>query len=203
MRFFFTMLCLIFSGLLLHAQTPYEYKVKHKIPVHRRPNGEVIANAAKNRVLMVYAYDRHYDCFKVKYKDFYGVISPQAWINDAFWQEAGGKISEKKNPDSTIVENARQFLVEKINKLSNTSELEMDQKRIELIHKYGYTDGMNISNSKVWIGMTVDMAIDSWGIPYRVKRNKTNWGIQEQWIYSNAYLYFDNGILAEIFLIKK
>jgi hypothetical protein len=76
-------------------------------------------------------------------------------------------------------------------------------KRISaLINKYGYTVGMKISKGEVWLGMNVNMALDSWGIPFRVKRSLSNWSEREQWIYSNAYLYFENGSLAEIFKIK-
>jgi hypothetical protein len=76
-------------------------------------------------------------------------------------------------------------------------------KRISvLINKYGYNVGMKISKGEVWLGMDVNMALDSWGIPFRVKRSLSNWSEREQWIYSNAYLYFENGSLAEIFKIK-
>jgi hypothetical protein len=51
--------------------------------------------------------------------------------------------------------------------------------------------------------MTVDMTLDSWGIPYKVKRSNSEWGKREQWIYSNVYLYFENGILAEIMTIRQ
>jgi len=78
-----------------------------------------------------------------------------------------------------------------------------EMKRISvLVNKYGYTDGMKISKGEVWLGMDINMALDSWGIPFRVNRSLGNWSQREQWIYSNAYLYFENGSLAEIFRIK-
>ena len=72
----------------------------------------------------------------------------------------------------------------------------------ELIGKYGYTNGLRISEGKIWLGMNVDMALDSRGIPYRINRNQGDWGDREQWIYSDVYLYFENGLLTEIFRIK-
>jgi hypothetical protein len=51
--------------------------------------------------------------------------------------------------------------------------------------------------------MSVEMALESWGIPYRVNITRGSWGIREQWIYSDAYLYFENGTLAEIFRLNK
>jgi hypothetical protein len=43
--------------------------------------------------------------------------------------------------------------------------------------------------------MTDDMARKSWGAPSDINRTVGSWGVHEQWIYGDTYLYFENGIL--------
>lgn len=49
------------------------------------------------------------------------------------------------------------------------------------------------------IGMTMKKVRDStWGDPEKINRTITINGTTEQWVYSNGYLYFKNGILTTI-----
>lgn len=64
-----------------------------------------------------------------------------------------------------------------------------------MVAKYGSVNGDKISAGKVWLGMSKEMAEDSWGKPRDVNRSVGSWGVKEQWVYSDANLYFDNGIL--------
>ena len=59
----------------------------------------------------------------------------------------------------------------------------------------------NIANKKVWIGMSTDQAIASWGKPDDINKTVTSLGVHEQWSYergdfSYQFLYFDDGILT-------
>lgn len=65
-----------------------------------------------------------------------------------------------------------------------------------LIKKYGTTDAQRILEHKFWIGMTDKMARESMGTPNDINRTVGSWGVNEQWIYGNTYLYFENGILT-------
>jgi hypothetical protein len=199
MKVFFTLFFLIAFSTPDFCQHIISYKVNHKIPVMQNPNGKVLVNVTKNKILTVYDYDHHHDCFMVKYKENYGIIEPERWVTDACWKQLRGKVPPS---DSTVKLVARKFLVEQINKFSPELSAGSEKKRVAMVQKYGYTDGLNIASGKIWLGMTTKMALDSWGIPYRVTRNIGNWGIQEQWTYSNGYLYFHNGVLSEIFRIK-
>jgi len=68
-----------------------------------------------------------------------------------------------------------------------------------LIKKYGVVNGKRLLESKVWIGMTKEMALESWGKPEDINVTITNYGRDEQWVYgSGQYLYFDDGILTTI-----
>lgn len=49
---------------------------------------------------------------------------------------------------------------------------------------------------KVKIGMTTEMCELSWGKPKDINQTITEGKNTEQWVYSDNYLYFDNGILS-------
>ncbi|WP_243374601.1 hypothetical protein [Geotalea sp. SG265] len=54
-----------------------------------------------------------------------------------------------------------------------------------------------IANGKIFIGMTKDEAVASWGKPQDINRSAGSWGINEQWVYGDrTYLYFKNGRLT-------
>jgi hypothetical protein len=54
-----------------------------------------------------------------------------------------------------------------------------------------------IERGKIFIGMTKDQALASWGEPERVNRTLTRGGVSEQWVYGpSTYLYFSNGRLT-------
>lgn len=52
-----------------------------------------------------------------------------------------------------------------------------------------------IKQRKIQIGMTDEQVLLSWGRPYRINKSVYVWGIDEQWVYDHAYLYFKGGIL--------
>jgi hypothetical protein len=51
----------------------------------------------------------------------------------------------------------------------------------------------------VRVGMTPeDVIASSWGKPERVNRTTNAYGVREQWVYGNNYLYFKDGVLTTI-----
>ena len=68
----------------------------------------------------------------------------------------------------------------------------------EMISKYGKVNGKLIANYEVKIGFTKQMCIDAWGEPKHINTTTTKFGQSEQWVYSDSYLYFDNGKLTAI-----
>jgi len=44
--------------------------------------------------------------------------------------------------------------------------------------------------------MTTEQVKMSWGSPYDINRTAGSWGIHEQWVYGDKYLYFENGVLT-------
>lgn len=64
--------------------------------------------------------------------------------------------------------------------------------------KFGLEIWHTILQGKVWIGMTQEMCRLSWGEPKNINQTTTSNKKTEQWVYSDNYLYFDNGILTAI-----
>ena len=50
-----------------------------------------------------------------------------------------------------------------------------------------------IKGQRVALGMTADQVILSWGKPEDVNRSVGSWGIHEQWVYGEQYVYLENG----------
>lgn len=53
-----------------------------------------------------------------------------------------------------------------------------------------------IKAQKIIIGMTKEQILLSWGEPETKNRTVGSWGVHEQWIYGNKYLYFENDKLT-------
>lgn len=62
--------------------------------------------------------------------------------------------------------------------------------------KFGEENWALILNGKVKVGMTKEMCELSWGKPKDINQTITEGKNSEQWVYSEHYLYFDNGILT-------
>lgn len=204
----FTIVFLI-SCLITFSQDRVNYTVRYKpFPILDSPGGKVLTKVARNETISISSYNIECDCFPVRYLDFEGIILPETILDDVLKKPSG-----RNNGDDSVDLRIRRLLTEY--RLANDNEPDglftitksdtqtgADTKRkIDLIGKWGYTNGKRIAERKIWIGMTADMALESWGIPYRINRNHGNWGMREQWIYSEAYLYFENGVLAEIFKV--
>lgn len=76
------------------------------------------------------------------------------------------------------------------------SEKYLKENFFTAIPKWGKKVLLNISSGKVSLGMTKEQATVSWGLPERVNRTAGKWGMHEQWIYGDTYLYFENGKLT-------
>lgn len=62
--------------------------------------------------------------------------------------------------------------------------------------KYSKETAAKILDGKIWIGMTDEMARDSWGKPNSINRSVGSWGVHEQWIYNDFNMYFENDKLT-------
>lgn len=74
-----------------------------------------------------------------------------------------------------------------------------EKRRKDLIAKYGETDGNNIANHKVTLGMTKEMCEEAWGIWHETYTTIREGVTTEFWVYDyKTYLYFVNGKLTQI-----
>ena len=83
-----------------------------------------------------------------------------------------------------------------IKKTKGDQNNQKKERRKELIKKYGKEIGEKIYSHEYWIGMSTDKALESLGDPETIRKNVGSWGVNEEWVYYNLYLYFENGILT-------
>lgn len=100
-----------------------------------------------------------------------------------FWPEKNERIRIQNEED----EFAKKQAQEKTRK--------QKERKAAILEKFGNKYGPLILKGKIIIGMDRDMVIASWGSPESKNRTVGSWGVHEQWIYGNTYLYFDDGIL--------
>ena len=90
----------------------------------------------------------------------------------------------------TIMQERTRLTKEEILLKNRKEQIESLQK------KYGKVNGDRIYNESIWIGMTKEMIVESWGSPNDINKTVGSWGVHEQWIYNSTYLYIENGILT-------
>ena len=72
------------------------------------------------------------------------------------------------------------------------------KRKVELTKKFGASNANLILEGIVQIGMTKAMCEESWGTPDDINKSIGSWGIHEQWVYGNSYLYFEDNKLTSI-----
>jgi len=66
-----------------------------------------------------------------------------------------------------------------------------------LENKYGTNIASRLMSGKIWKGMTTEMVQDSWGNARKINRVISGNVVQEEWIFKNNWLYFENDMLLE------
>jgi hypothetical protein len=136
--------------------------------------------------------------YKVIYRDKIGYLSKIAierdpsfdkidkLLNDIYKQEQAQKDAEK------AAKNERQKEI-----AAQKRAIVAEKRKSTILAKYGQVDGQNILDGKIWVGMTKEMALESWGKPENINRTVNANSVREQWVYGlGTYLYFDDGILT-------
>jgi len=103
----------------------------------------------------------------------------------------------------TYEEKAKQVAEElKRKQIENDSLIQLSDRGKEI--KASHQDWTNqqcndIADKKVWLGMTANQALISWGKPKKVNKRVSSSGTDEQWVYpGHQYLYFENDILKSL-----
>jgi len=77
-------------------------------------------------------------------------------------------------------------------------EFNAEEKLETMIEKYGKKKGPMIADGRVWVGVSPEMALDSWGNPDSKKKSEGSWGVNETWYYPDGkYIFFENGRLSK------
>ena len=83
-------------------------------------------------------------------------------------------------------------------KMKAISAANKAKRKVELTKKFGASNANLILEGIVQIGMTKAMCEESWGTPDDINKSIGSWGIHEQWVYGNSYLYFEDNKLTSI-----
>lgn len=98
----------------------------------------------------------------------------------------------------------RSIIIQKIDSLENRlkeidhllSLISEDDKLEAMVSKYGKNKGKLVAEGKVWISISFEMAIDSWGEPINKQKTIVSGGTTEKWNYPDSrYLFFKNNRL--------
>jgi len=64
------------------------------------------------------------------------------------------------------------------------------------IKKFGLKDGSKVNSQSVWIGMSKEMLLASYGEPKEKNINFYGKARHEQWLYIGYYIYLEDGIVT-------
>ena len=93
---------------------------------------------------------------------------------------------------------ALKLQIDSLNSYFPELEQELTSAQHELyIIKYGEEIGNKIAFKQIWIGMTDEMVLESWGEPDRIDKNVEAWGTFTQWYYGDVTFFFKDGKLTD------
>jgi hypothetical protein len=168
-----TVIASIFTWTPLREAPDVASEIKHTVP--------------KGALLEVVGSNKEY--LKVKYDSIEGYLIYSL-------------VSSNTQEFSTFVKKAKKFEEERY-------KIEAERKRIEeerrltkinaerkagLTKKYGSFAATRILEGKIWIGMTEQMLLESWGKPEDINSTVTRYGTSKQFVYGlGRYVYVENG----------
>ena len=115
------------------------------------------------------------------------------------WKCVDLTIEEENFELSLILENAKgEEIIAELNLLTNIHFCFTKEKADNYEAKFGSNVWNTILEGKVVIGMTSEMCKLSWGNPKSINETLNSGSKDEQWVYSDNYLYFENGLLKTI-----
>ncbi|MDP4903743.1 MAG: hypothetical protein NWR37_02470 [Algoriphagus sp.] len=134
--------------------------------------------------------------FEVRNKSFsrafiyYPFVKNGKTILDAFQKS-------KQSFDEEAEIRRNDSIADVLNRKSKADAAPAIKKRRDLyIKKYGTINGEKVAKGQIWIGMTEQMLIDSWGWPDDINTTVTRYGSRKQFVYGlGQYVYVENGIV--------
>jgi hypothetical protein len=147
-------------------------------PLREAPDvaSEIRYIVPKGSILEVIGSNREY--LKVKYDSMEGYLI--YFLVSSYTSEFGA-----------FVKNAKKFEEER--KRIEEQKINADRK-IALTKKYGSSAATRILDGKIWMGMTEQMLLESWGQPDDINTTVTRYGTSKQFVYGlGRYVYVENG----------
>ena len=145
---------------------------------------------------------RHIDIFSKEFQENanYHILYAEITDKDIFLGKFLNKEQvEKINIGLKDIELKRQRNAAAIAKAKNDAKEKANERKNNLIKKYGESTTNDILNGIVKLGWSKDMCREAWGNPKDINKTIGSYGVHEQWVYGgDNYLYFENGILTTI-----
>lgn len=119
--------------------------------------------------------------------------------------DKGGDVGFVMNVNLLVTdENILEYRKEKLDEHIKSENIEAARKKKEaeekryksLVEKYSKTTADRLLKGTIRIGDTKEMVIEARDKPSDINRSVGSWGVHEQWVYPNIYLYFENGKLT-------
>lgn len=155
-----------------------------KLKEQPKPLGELISTLVEGDTVFILDYTDHY--FGVCSDNYCGYMN-EMWVkkNDEIWQFIKVKKREARELEKLKEEQEDKALAEE--------QAKIDEK---YRNKYGEEIFKKLKEGYYWLEMTKEMAIISLGYPLEINKTVGSWGVREQWVYEDMYLYFKNGYLS-------
>jgi hypothetical protein len=131
----------------------------------------------------------------VFYNNHYGSLSSTCCISKKKGLRMLPALKEKRKQDSLDVIRIKQEEMDAA-KRKKQDQINAAKHKNLIIQLYGQANADKIFAHKIWLGMTQEMTLESWGKPGDINRSVGSWGVDEQWVYGDTYLYFENGVLS-------
>ncbi|WP_299209776.1 hypothetical protein [uncultured Dokdonia sp.] len=146
--------------------------------------GEVITMLTEKKQVLLLDYFDGY--FGICTDSICGYMS-ELWIekNEKIYEFI--KVKKQEQKELKRLENENKLKLKK----AEFVKLEKDY-----IKKYGQKTYEKLKEGYYWTGMSREMATISLGSPNDINRTVGSWGVHEQWVYDDIYLYFENGKLT-------
>lgn len=188
--------------------------------IYERPSGtyDLVRLESGDKVKVIGTNDKLY---QVLFKGTKGYVWKNALLSELDWnldiqkkeEEARlEKIKEEKAEqdriaNNLIIEKEQKLVLEKRKKdqqnatakriqAEKDEKIEIEKRKTRLVEKYGSEIGLKIFEKEIWIGMTKEMLLESWGNPSDINRSIGSWGVHEQCVYYNRYVYVQNGVVT-------
>jgi predicted nuclease with TOPRIM domain len=155
-----------------------------KLKEEPSPLGDLIATLNEEDTVYILDYTDNY----------FGVCSENycGYMNE-LWIKKNNQISQFIKVKNTEAYELEKLKEEQEKKAIAAEQAKLDKKYRE---KYGPETYKKLKSGYYWLEMTKEMAIISLGYPLDINKTVGSWGVREQWVYDDIYLYFKNGYLS-------